>query len=298
MTPLGIHPTVDFVFKLIFGRPECADVLMDLLNAILTPDASIVDVEILNPFNEKDFDDDKLSIVDIKARDSGGNSYVIEIQTTVPSGLKRRLVYYASLLFAGQMREGMRYTDMQPAICICLLTQQLFSPETVVAGHTRFVLHDAKHKLDLIDDLQVHLVELPKYNVQADSISQATAMEQWAFFLKQADQCDAEALRTLLPGPAFTKATGVLEMVSRTPDLRAAHDSRVKAEWDRFSELEDARVEGREEGQAKGELIGQIKLLQRLLKEPVAEKSGLNALSDEKLTQLVDELQQRLQARS
>ena len=40
--PLGIRPIVDFVFRLLFSERHNADLLIDLLNAILTPKDPIV----------------------------------------------------------------------------------------------------------------------------------------------------------------------------------------------------------------------------------------------------------------
>ncbi len=74
--PLGIRPTIDFVFKLLFGNPENVDLLIHLLNSVLDPEHPIVEVVIMNPYNDKSYDEDKLSIVDVKARDSTG---VIEV---------------------------------------------------------------------------------------------------------------------------------------------------------------------------------------------------------------------------
>ncbi len=59
----------------------CADLLIHLLNAVLQAEHPIVEVTILNPYNEKEFEDDKLSIVDIKAKDSTGALFIIEVQT-------------------------------------------------------------------------------------------------------------------------------------------------------------------------------------------------------------------------
>jgi len=42
--------------------------------------ASIVSVEIINSYNEKEFLNDKLSIVDVKASDQLGRIYQIEVQ--------------------------------------------------------------------------------------------------------------------------------------------------------------------------------------------------------------------------
>ncbi len=67
---LGIKPTVDFVFKKVFGSPENVSVLIRLLNAILKLAHPIVHVQILNPFSYKEFADDKLIVLVIRARDS------------------------------------------------------------------------------------------------------------------------------------------------------------------------------------------------------------------------------------
>jgi len=90
--PLGIRPTVDFVFKMLFGRDENTDLLIHLLNAVLMPHDPIVEVVILNPFNENEFEPDKLSAVDIKAQDSKGRWFIVEMQTSIKVGLHNRLV--------------------------------------------------------------------------------------------------------------------------------------------------------------------------------------------------------------
>jgi hypothetical protein len=92
---LGIKPTVDFVFKKVFGSPENVAVLIGLLNAILKLAHPIVHVEILNPFSYQEFADDKLIVLDIRARDLAGRWLNIEMQVSIFAGLLQRLVYYA-----------------------------------------------------------------------------------------------------------------------------------------------------------------------------------------------------------
>lgn len=66
-----IDPTVDCVFKAILGSVQNSNLLIDFLNAVTKPKPhrKIVSVDIINPYNEKEFLTDKLSIVDIKAED-------------------------------------------------------------------------------------------------------------------------------------------------------------------------------------------------------------------------------------
>ncbi len=77
-----IDPTVDCVFKALLGSEANQNLLIHFLNAVLQSctHTSVASVEILNPYNEKEFLNDKLSIVDIKARDQSGRLYQIEIQ--------------------------------------------------------------------------------------------------------------------------------------------------------------------------------------------------------------------------
>lgn len=69
---------------------------------------------------DKDYDADKLSILDVLARDEHGRTVNIEIQTTLPAGLRQRLTYYAASLFIGQSQEGDGYSVLNPAIGICV----------------------------------------------------------------------------------------------------------------------------------------------------------------------------------
>ena len=78
--PLGIDPLNDFAFKKTFGTPENRACLIHLLNATLRLKEPIVEVALDNPFNPKDFQEDKLSLLDIKAIDRTGAIYDVEVQ--------------------------------------------------------------------------------------------------------------------------------------------------------------------------------------------------------------------------
>ena|GEM_PF-3903287 len=63
-----IDPKVDCVFKALLGRRDNSNLLIHFLNAMLADqlESPIQDVVIENPFNEKEFLTDKLSIVDVR----------------------------------------------------------------------------------------------------------------------------------------------------------------------------------------------------------------------------------------
>jgi predicted transposase/invertase (TIGR01784 family) len=62
-----INPKVDIAFKKIFGVEENKDLLISLINSIVSQEDQVAKVTLLNPYNPKNFKSDKLSILDIKA---------------------------------------------------------------------------------------------------------------------------------------------------------------------------------------------------------------------------------------
>ena len=249
---IKILPVLDFVFKYLFGRPENTTLLVHILNAVLRPTVPIVDAQILNPFNEKEFDNDKLSIVDIKVRDANGQLYVMEMQRSATAGLQKRLAYYEAGLYAGQMLESDHYVDLLPAITICFTTVTLFPVEQTKSGHLRFKLHDSAENVTLDAPIEIHLIEMPKYELAPELVGNATDLEKWVFFFQHAHEYDAVSLSALLADPVLDQAIGVLEMIARTPDLRVLYDDFAKAERDRKSLMYDLEVEALNRGHERG----------------------------------------------
>lgn len=66
--------------------------LIDFLNAILKPLSLITQIVVNNPYCEKDYLEDKLSIVDIRAQEENGNTYQIEVQVATPEYLGYRMM--------------------------------------------------------------------------------------------------------------------------------------------------------------------------------------------------------------
>ena len=60
----------------------------------------------LNPFNPKEALDDKLSILDIRARDQSGRQFNIEMQMLTSPDYAKRILYYACKLHQQQFHEG------------------------------------------------------------------------------------------------------------------------------------------------------------------------------------------------
>lgn len=296
---LGIKPTVDFAFKKIFGSPQNSAALIGLLNAILALKHPIVSVEILNPFSYQEFADSRMIVLDVRCRDSSGRYLNVEMQVSVYPGLVERLTYYACSMHVDQLSTGGDYGSLSASISICLLRHVLF-PSSIQAHH-RFEMRDRESGRKLDNAIEVHTVELTKYNLSEETISQASKLEQWAFLLLRAQDYDAATLKRLLPGIEFETAIDTIEIISEKTKDKQMYDQREKAQRDYEWAISGARQEGEQEGEKKGlekgNLTGKIQLLQELLGEKPIGASELQALSLEMLSAQLTILQQRLRDR-
>ena len=245
---IGIDPTVDFVCKRLLGSPDRPAMTLHFLNSFLRFAPPIREVRILNPTIEKEFEGDKWSLLDILATDDEGRVFNIEIQTSRPKGLPKRLTYYAASLLVDQLEIGDRYHDLRPAIGICLLDAIELVGEPAL--HNRFELRSETGR-SLTDCLQIHLIELPKYIPPDDNEPIGDPVDQWLFFFRHAEKSTGEELTRRLPHPVFKSATGVLQMIAKNPDERWLYNARLKMERDARARVDLACEEAAEKAAEK-----------------------------------------------
>ena len=72
----------DFAFRKIFGNENRKETLISFLNAVLDfhGDQRITEVTILNPYQLPKLKGGKVTIIDVKATDQAGRTYIIEMQ--------------------------------------------------------------------------------------------------------------------------------------------------------------------------------------------------------------------------
>ncbi len=321
---LGIDPKVDYAFKRVFGDERNSEILIHLVNAILKPESPIVRIQILNPFQHKDIAEGKLTVLDIRARDQSGRLLNVELQLLLPPYFRERLLFYWAGLYRRQLQENEPYDELRPAISIGILNQVLF-PD-VGAFHLEFGLYNREHGLRFTDHIELHLLELPKFQCEVDLLQDP--LDKWLYFFRHAERMDPERLPESFQEPVFRHAVEELKMLTQDELERERYESREKAMRDQISLLravqkaDEARVvareEGLEEGRAKGlakglaeglaegradghakgsylgEYIGRIHLCERRLGRNLTPTDQLMALPIETLDQRAGELEKEL----
>lgn len=292
---LGIDPKVDYAFKYLLGRESTKAILIDVLNSVLAPPPGheIVAIELLNPLNLQEALDDKLSILDIKARDQSGRQFNVEMQILAHPYYEKRVVYYAARLHREQLREGQDYGLLCQTISISFLNHALF-PQ-VTDYHLRFHLLEDRHHFQMTDDLEFHFLELPKFNKGLDKLK--TGLDLWLYFLRNAEKIDGAALPAVLEQPAIVRAVEELRMLTQSDIEREKYEARRKYQLDRDSAIIGAErlgeQRGEQRGQQRGKQIGLIHAYEQMLRLPETPDEQLLALPLDDLTRVAEVLKQQ-----
>lgn len=255
-----ISPRVDIAFKKIFGVEENKDLLISLINSIVSTKDQVSEVTLLNPYNPKSFREDKLSILDIKAKGVDGTRFNIEIQISDEADYDKRALYYWGKLYTEQLKVAEDYSQLSKAIGIHILN--FTSIPQIPKYHNTFQVSEKESGFVYFEDLELHTIELKKFTPNSnDELSDIIAkvqnsLDMWLAFLTRHDLLKADKLPKELNDPSLRKALNVLEVMSFTEVEREAYEDHLK--WLRIEAntlkkaeargVEKGREEGREEG--------------------------------------------------
>ncbi|WP_283697550.1 Rpn family recombination-promoting nuclease/putative transposase [Clostridium perfringens] len=278
-----MKPSMDFVFKRLFGAEESKDSLISLLNAIIESDSPIKDVELKNTDLEKEHLGDKFCRLDIKAKTDKGELINIEIQVRDEYNMVQRTLYYWSKIYSDQLGSAENYKDLARTVCINILNFKLLDNDRY---HNAYRLKEITTNEELTDIEEIHFIELPKSKgINSEEVDNIDSLVKWIEFIKEPE---SEAVRILeLTDESIRKAKNQLYKLSLDKKTIEQYRIREKAMYDEISALENSREKGlqegvkigKEEGLKEGELNAKKKLAKSLLDvldiEIIAQKTGL-----------------------
>lgn len=247
-----VSPRVDFAFKKLFGVEENKDILISLINAVVSDADQVSDIILLNPYNHKEHQLERLSILDIKATAKMGKHYNIEMQVSEQVYYSQRALYYWSKLYTSQLESGDPFSKLQKTISINLLNFNALNEEA--AYHNVFKILNVTSYRSFQEHLELHFIELNKCDDDLTHIK--TALDRWVNFLKKAEHYDNTTFPQILKEePTIEKAFQKLNILSFDDNEREIYDARVKWMRDEAGTIQTAELKGR----AEGEQIGIVK---------------------------------------
>ena len=154
----------DYVFKRVFGHVGNEDVTKDFLKSLLKQEISNISLD-NNPILEKDLFDDKIGILDIKAKINNDTNVDIEMQVVNKNNIEERILFYWSKLFISLLQPGCDYGLLQKTIVILITDFEYKKTEDIPKYVTQWKIREENHpQLLLTDLLEIYINLLTKVN--------------------------------------------------------------------------------------------------------------------------------------
>jgi len=261
----------DFAFQWIFGREGNEKLTISLLNAILRfeDDRRIEELQYLNPFNMRRFRRDKLTVVDVKARDCRGRWYNIEAQACEHEAYIARTAYYVAKLYSSQIFAGDNYTALNSATSISIMNFDLFENSDQV--HEIFELRNRNGQLVLDNSMSLHYIDLTKFNRDKPR-SLRTPFEKWLDLMKFSHIYGKMGVEI----PPYLDEEVYAMAIAQHRQLNANEKMRRRMEERERCELDIALIRGAayDKGVARGHSLGKTEgLIEGLAKGKIEGKA-------------------------
>ena len=220
LTESKISLKVDFIFKDIFSNNK--RLLIDLLESILGYE--IKSIDIIQDFAlDKSKKSDKKGILDLKANLPSGEIVNIEMQIKNNYNTFPRMQFYASKLFAKEVKEGEHYTDTKPVICIAILDYLIHENQSHYLAKTKmnFIKKDNNGNTlvenEIKDFIQLITIELPIFRKMKHDVN--NKLEQWLTVIEKNNISELEVVMNI--NENIEKALEELYELEATPEIEA-----------------------------------------------------------------------------
>jgi predicted transposase/invertase (TIGR01784 family) len=289
----------DIAFKKIFGSEEHKEILIGFLNALLEleGDKRIKDVTLKNPWQPPDIPLLKETILDVKAVDNRGISFLVEMQVRDTNFFDKRALYYTAKAYTGQIKKGENYPKLNQVIFIGILDFNSFDGDNYLTRH--LILNRATMKQEL-RDIEFNFIELKKFNKSEEELE--SIIEKWIYFIKNADNLSMIP-KTAEKIPELNEAYKLASMNAWTEEeleiyeywqIRDAGD-RYKIQEEFEKGMENGMEKGMEKAMEKGMEKGMEKAMEKVALEMIKDGESNNKIV--KYTGLSDALISELRSK-
>jgi len=226
-----LSPKVDIIFKLLFGDERSIEILIDFLKAVLDlPDYEFEEVTIVDPHLLREYDGDKLGILDVKVKTRTKKVIDIEIQVKIKPHFIERVVFYQSKMITEQIGSGNDFSKIQRVISIIITDENIIGEYEGGEGkyHHRIVPCDVETGYQFTDIKEINILELKKL----PKIDDGSNLWAWMKFFNAESKEELDMLVAERPQMKIGKAVARLEELSQDERARMLFESRQMLEWD------------------------------------------------------------------
>ena len=262
--PLDICLTNDYAFRKIFKNKK---VLKGFLMALLClSEEEIVDLEVTDPYEEGECEEEKEGILDVKVHLNNNTRLNLEMQNRMQEGWVERSIFYNCRMYTADFKHGMEYGGLEPCIHVGILDFNLMKRE---GFHHYVSLQDTKTGEMYSSKFVFHVIELKKLEETPEA--ERDELYRWARLIaaKSWEAVDMEAKGN----PYREEAREEMKKINQDEVERWLYLRREMAVSDKVSQIASAERRGRRQGE-------QLKLISQIQTKYRKDKS-LEIIADE-----------------
>ena len=270
-----LNPKNDYVFKRLFGSVGNETITKNLLSCILQQ--NITDVQLdCNPILEKNLLDDKVGILDIKAKIDDTTNVDIEMQVTDHKNIEKRILFYLSKMYTKTIKKSQDYSSLEKCIAILITNYNIDIIKNIPKYITKWNIREEEYqKIVLTDVMEIYIIELNKFKDYKEK-SNHNSLNSWIEFIESPEVVD-------MSNKEIQKAKKVLEEISQDEHEQYLAELREKYIMDQKA-IEDAGYDkglkaGIEQGIKQGIKQGINREKLQIAKKMLNEKINLDTIS-------------------
>ena len=272
----------DVMFKCLFGAQENEKITKDFLEFVtnekiesITLDHKL-ELEKLSPKSKE-------VKTDLRAKDEKLRNYLLEMQNRTNQLLPKRFLSYLCRAYVADLKIADAYSMLKQTVLIIVMHEAFPQISKNSNYHTQWIFKEKETNEILSEDLQIHIIELPKYIQQKKKIKK---VEPWIEFL--INPLSEEVENMARSKEELREAVEMLKKLNADDEVRRIAEAEERERLDRNTELYLAKEEGLAEGKASGRAETKIEIAKQLLKADVKidiiiQSTGLTKEEIEKL---------------
>ena len=286
-----LNPKIDYTFKRIFGFIGNEEITKGLISSIID-DIEIKEITLdCKEILERDLQDVKLGILDIKAILDNKVQCNIEMQMVDQSNIEERILYYWSKMYSQTVKISKDYITSQRTIVILFTDYELNNLKEIEKYISKWHIREEEYQSYILTNkLEIAIIEIPKYKRYSGKNKR---LDTWVKFIDKPEELSMEDVKD---NKEVEEARKLLNKISEDEHERELQWKRElylmdkkaiqKAGYEKG--VEEGINKGIQQGMQQGEKNEKIKIAKNAIKlgldnEIIKKITGLSKEEIEKL---------------
>ncbi len=247
-----LSPKLDVIFQVLFGEMRSERITKKFLEAILDEQLEEVDLS-RNIVLRRENLEDKMGILDVLVKINNEEYCNVEMQMVEKDKLLERILYYWSRIYGKNLKSSNDYVELKKTIEVLIVNFEIKRLDELEYHSKWKIIEEKERKLILTEDLEIHIIEIPKiYKLAGEE--QEEELVKWLEFIENPESKKVE--KYMKENKEMKEAKEKLEVMSEDERMQILAELREKAIRDekaveRFGlkkGIEQGRKQGRDEG--------------------------------------------------